>query len=160
MSKSKWPQVQEAVEDGRISTWLGKGLLEKTIAKNLGVSVGTWEKYKVEHPELREAIKKGNRVIVREVEDALVKRALGFEYTETKITRKKDPDGRVNEHTEIQKRYSPPDVGACCFILKNKDKDHWKNDPALSELREMELQLRRQIAEGSGKIWPEETDNG
>lgn len=153
MARSKWPQVQEAIEDGRIEHWLANGVLEKTIAANLGVHVGTWEKYKAQHAELREAIKRGNRVIVKEVEDALVKRALGYTYTEKKIYRKKDASGRVTEHQEIHERHLPPDVGAACFILKNKDKENWRNDPVLADLKKMQLDLQRQIAEGEGKLW-------
>lgn len=153
MSKSKWPQIAEAVEDGRISRWLAKGLMEKTIAANLGVSVATWEKWKTLKPELVEAIKKGNRVIVQEIEDALVKRALGYDYTESKVYITHDADGRKRERKEVLKKHMPPDVGACCFILKNKARDEWRNDPVMADLRKMELELRREIAEGEGKLW-------
>lgn len=153
MAKSKWPIVREAIEDGRISEWIAGGMLEKTVAKNLRISVSTWESYKVSHPELLEAIKKGNKTIVQKVEDALVKRALGYDYQETKIYRKKAADGTVTEHQEVHKKHMAPDVGAACFILKNKDKEHWQNDPKLAELRKKELELRKLIAEGRGDIW-------
>lgn len=160
ITRSKWPQVLEAVEDGRIERWLSKGLLEKTIAKNLGVSGSSWEKYKVQHAELREAIKKGNRNIVREIEDALVRRALGYDYKETKVYRTKNKDGSVSERQEVTTKHMAPDVGAACFLLKNKEKGEWSNDPRLAELREKELELRKLIAEGKGEIWPEDPEPG
>lgn len=153
MAKSKWPIVREAIEDGRISEWLAGGMLEKTIAKNLGISVSSWEKYKVEHSELTEAIKKGNKTIVQKVEDALIRRALGYSYTETKTIVREDRDGNQTTNIETVEKHLPPDVGAACFVLKNKDKEHWQNDPKLTELRKREIELRKAIAEGRGDIW-------
>lgn len=159
MAKSKWPQVEAAIKDGRITQWLRDGQLEKTIAKNLGVSVGTWEKYKTRSAELREAIKNGNRVIVQEIEDALVKRALGYDYTESKMYRTKDKDGNVKTHEEVFKKHMPADTGAAIFLLKNKAKDRYQNDPQVTELRKMELELKKQIAESTGLLFDMGGDN-
>lgn len=153
MAKSKWPIVREAIEDGRIEQWLANGQFEKTICKNLGIAVGTWERYKVEHGELREVIKKGNKTIVQKVEDALIKRALGYSYTETKTVMKEDKDGNQTMHVETVEKHLPPDVGAAAFVLKNKDRENWQNDPKMIELRRKELELRKMIAESEGRLW-------
>lgn len=153
--KGKWHIVKEAIDDGRIEKWLANGQFEKTICKNLGVAVGTWERYKNEHRELREAIKKGNVSIVAKVEDALIRRAIGYNYTETKTIVKEGKDGQQYTHVETHEKHALPDVGAACFILKNKAPQDWKNDPKLAELRERELELRKAIAEGEGKLWDE-----
>ena len=151
--KGKWYIVKEAIDDGRIEKWLAGGQFEKTICKNLGINVATWERYKNEHSELREVIKKGNVSIVAKVEDALIKRALGYDYEESKTIIKIDAKGNEYEQTEIHKKHAMPDVGAACFVLKNKAPNDWKNDPKLAELRERELELRKMIAEGKGEIW-------
>ena len=91
MAESKWPQVKDKLM--LIQKWARDGLTELQMQKNIGVGKTAWEKYKKEHPELREALKKGKEVFITEVENALAKRALGFEYEESK-TYIKNEDGK------------------------------------------------------------------
>ena len=82
MAKSKWPEVKEKLN--LVEKWKRDGLTELQIAKNLGISKATLEEYKKIHPDFLAAIKRGKEVFITEVENALAKRALGFEYEETK----------------------------------------------------------------------------
>ena len=61
-----------------------EGMIESDIAKKLGVSITTFEQYKKQYPEFLAALKRGKAPIDFEVESALLKRALGYTYTETK----------------------------------------------------------------------------
>ncbi|MDE8105071.1 hypothetical protein PT078_09145, partial [Erysipelothrix rhusiopathiae] len=68
------------------------------------------------YPEIREAVERGKEVLVSEIENALVKRALGFTVTK---------DGDVVRYTE--EVYYPPDPTSLIFALKNFDPEHWRD---------------------------------
>jgi hypothetical protein len=148
MSKSKWDRVSSRFHE--IEKWLRDGLTEKQICKNIGVSESVFAEYKHIHPELVEVIKRGKASIVSEIENALVKRALGFEYEEVK-TYIKTEDGKAVTYTEKTRKYLPPDVGACAILLKNKSPNEYTNDKAALELKKQELELRKMIEET--KAW-------
>ncbi len=57
---------------------------------------------------------KKNCELLKSIEEALVKRALGYEVTETKI----DSDGR----RWGVKKHIPPDIKACIYILNHFNK--------------------------------------
>jgi hypothetical protein len=109
--------------------WLQNGATEKQIADNLGISQATWCKYKVENVEFTELVKKGRESLVTQLRGALVKRAMGFEYTEKKKYSKRDPDGQVFQYIEETTKTALPDVAALNLCLKNYDPDDWANDP-------------------------------
>lgn len=149
MAKSKWPQVKDKL--ALVEKWARDGLDEKQIAKNLGISKSTMETYKKEHLDFLDSIKRGKEPFIAEVENALAKRALGFFYEDSK-TYIKEEDGKEVRYQEIQRKYQPPDVGACSIILKNKDKDGnggdgWANDPMKLEIDKALLELRSKVEE-------------
>lgn len=67
-----------------IEGWARDGVIDEEIAKKLGVAVSTFHNYKKQFPELMESLKRGKEIVDREVENALLKRALGYEYIEKK----------------------------------------------------------------------------
>ena len=142
MAKSKWLLVKDRLHE--VEKWARDGLTERQIAKNLSISHQTLSVYKGRHDELFDAIKQGRQSCVTEIENALVKRALGFEYEEEK-TYIKDEEGKTTKYTEKTKKYQPPDVGACAILLKNKDRGNWANDPAKLDLDRELLEMKREI---------------
>lgn len=138
MAKSKWPQVKDKLI--LVEKWARDGLNELQIAKNLGISKSTLELYKVEHSDFLAAIKKGKEVFIAELENALAKRALGFEYEETKTYIKVDEDGKQTKYQEKTTKYYPPDVAANSILLKNKDRGNWADNP-------MKIDLERELME-------------
>lgn len=142
--KSKWPGVKENLH--YVEKWARDGLTEEQIAKNLGISKATLNDYKNKHVDLLAAIKRGRASVVTEIENALVKRALGFEYEEIK-TYIKDEGGKVVKYTEKTKKYQPPDVGACAILLKNKDRENWSDNPAKLEIDRAMLELQKKAQE-------------
>lgn len=68
----------------QLETWARNGLTDEQIAHNMGVSTATLYNYKRNHLEILEALKKGKEVIDIQVENALLKRALGYSYSENK----------------------------------------------------------------------------
>ena len=119
-------------DDGllKVTGWARDGLIEKQIAKNMGVAYSTLKLWKTKFPKLVEALAKGKEVVDREVENALYKRALGYWVTETKTTTL--ADGSVR--TEETHRHIVPDTTAQIFWLKNRKPDQWreKNDLTLT----------------------------
>lgn len=130
-----------------ISEWLKNGATEKQIAYNLGISYSTFNKYKAEKKEFAEFLKNGRETLVLKLRGALVKKALGFEYTEKKKYRKKDERGVISEYVEETTKQALPDVAALNLCLKNYDPDEWANDPQALRIKEKELELRREIAD-------------
>ena len=130
-----------------ISAWLQNGATEKQVYQNLGISKDAFYKYKREKEEFAELIKKGRETLVIQLRGALVKKALGFEYTERKKYSKHDTDGKVYQYVEETTKTALPDVAALNLCLKNYDPDEWANDPQMLRMKEKELELKRELAE-------------
>jgi transposase len=64
-----------------IKGWCRDGLIEEEIAKRLGVSYSSLNKYKKEHSELSQALKEGKEVADYRVENALYQKALSGDTT-------------------------------------------------------------------------------
>lgn len=114
--------------DGKIllEAWARDGLTDEQISHNMGVTASTLYAWKVKYPEISEALKKGKEVVDIEVESALLKRAKGFEYTETKMEQSAK-DGRK---VTITKRFVPPETAAAIFWLKNRKPEQWRDHPS------------------------------
>lgn len=129
-----------------ISEWLKHGATERQIAHNLGVSYSTFNKYKADVKEFSELLKNGRQSLVLELRGALVKKALGFTFTEIKKYTKIE-NGQAVQYVEETTKNALPDVAALNLCLKNYDPDDWANDPQQLKIKEKELELRREIAE-------------
>lgn len=134
MAQSKWPEVQEKLI--LVEGWARDGLTELQIAKNLGISKATMENYKRDHLDFLTSLKKGKEVVDREVENALFKRAMGYEYTETTFEATEvmgidEATGSVQmvPGTKIKTviKQVAPDVTAQIFWLKNRKPADWRD---------------------------------
>lgn len=133
-----------------ILKWLRSGATEEQICKNLGISQQTFYKYKQENTEFSEFLIKGRQNLVEQLRGALIKKALGFDYAESKVTTK-IVDGKEQTTTEITTKAALPDVAALNLCLKNYDPENWANDPQALKLKEKELELKQKIAQKD--IW-------
>jgi hypothetical protein len=134
----------------QIEKWLNGGASEKQVAEALGISYASFNNYKREHPELRELCEKPRVGVVLDLRSALVQRALGFTYEEKKQYITEDEDGNKKRHTEITTKQALPDTTAIFGALNLYDPEYVKDKKA-HELKEQELELRRQMAEA--KDW-------
>jgi transcriptional regulator with XRE-family HTH domain len=127
MALSRWEEVKEKLI--QIEAWCRDGLTEEQIAKNLGIGVSTLSKYKVEHIELIEALKRGKEVVDIQVENALFKRALGYKYEE--VTRENVYNKETEEYemivTKKVVKEVQPDTTAQIFWLKNRKPAEWRD---------------------------------
>lgn len=106
-----------------IEGWARDGLTEDQIAHNMGIVRSTLSEWKLKFKDISDALKKGKEVVDREVENALLKRALGYDYTEQRIE-KSDKDG--TKIVQILK-HVPGDTTAQIFWLKNRKPDVWRD---------------------------------
>ena len=121
MCKSRWDEVKAKMP--LIEAWCRDGLIEEQIANNLGIGISTLSKYKVEHVELVEALKRGKEVVDMEVENALLKRATGYSYIEYKTTTNAEGKESTSETTnEVS-----ADTTAQIFWLKNRKPKEWRD---------------------------------
>lgn len=107
-----------------IEGWARDGLTDEQIAHNMNVAPSTYYEWKKKYPELSESLKKGKEVVDRLVENALLKRALGYEYQET--TRELMESGELGITKIVTKQISP-DTTAQIFWLKNRKPDQWRD---------------------------------
>lgn len=125
MANSRVSDWLEADKLTLLSAWARDGLTDLQIANKMGISSSTFYDWKRKNLEISEAIKKGKEVVDYEVENALLKRALGFK--ESLLKQKVTRDGDVVDTTE--EVYFPPDVGAAMAWLKNRKPDKWRDKP-------------------------------
>ena len=114
--KPKLEQVEE---------WSSRGMTQKDMAKALGVGYTSFRNYKEEYPELQEAIDRGQISAVQEVEGALFKRAIGYEYEE-ETEELKNIDGKKTAFKRKVKKHQAGDTLAMMYYLNNRAPDKWK----------------------------------
>lgn len=127
-----------------INEWY-QWLTERQIAERLGINPSTFQKYKNEHEELRQALMNGKEALIEDLKMTMKKKAKGFRYTEKKTEVLTDADGNVTSIKETTfERYAPPDTGAMHLLLKNLD-ETWRNDDAETmKLKKDRLELDKQ----------------
>lgn len=118
--------------------WRRDGLTMKQIAGNIGIRRQTLYKWCVEYQDIGDALKKGAEICNYEVENSLYKAAIGYDVTETEQTETIGPDGSKTVVKRARKRHVAPNVGAICFILKNRLPDKWRDNPIVEDNRALE----------------------
>ena len=107
----------------KIEGWARDGLTDKQIAENIGVAYSTFRDWIKRFPALSAPLKKGKEVVDRQVENALLKRALGYEYVETT---KELTDLGLTVTKQVTKQVAP-DTTAQIFWLKNRKPQEWRD---------------------------------
>ena len=112
-----------------IGAWARNGLTDEQIAHNMGINRRTLSDWKNKYDPISLTLKKNKEIVDYEVENALLKRALGYSYTETTIERKLNEDTGEYEMVttkEVVKEVIP-DTTAQIFWLKNRKPDEWRD---------------------------------
>ncbi|GIP57900.1 transposase [Paenibacillus woosongensis] len=116
-----------------IEAWARDGLIDEDIAKKLGVAYSTFRTYRDKFPALSAALKKGKEMADIEVENALFKRAVGYQYDEVTREAVKDIDPETGDvitkmvETKRVTKEVQPDVTAQIFWLKNRRPEVWRD---------------------------------
>lgn len=84
MAKGKYKEWLTPEGLLKLEGWARDGLTDKQIAENIGITEQTLNVWKKSYPSFSESLKRGKEVVDRQVENALLKRALGYTYNEDK----------------------------------------------------------------------------
>lgn len=134
MAKGKYEEWLQPEGLLKIEGWARDGLTDEQIAHNMGVAYSTLRVWKDKYSALSAVLKRAKEVVDREVENALLKRALGYSYEETTTERVLDYDPTTGvpcgSHMEVTKKVIKevqPDTTAQIFWLKNRKPDMWRD---------------------------------
>lgn len=168
MSKGKYQEW--LTPDGLLllEGWARDGLTDEQIARKIGINPATLYKWLDKYGEIGKAIKKGKAPVDIEVENALLKKALGFSVKIKKPiklrTKKQLKDKGTIEEERIEyaeeEVYIPPDTTAQIFWLKNRRPDKWRDKP--KEVAQEETADDGFLAALNGKateVWADGDDN-
>lgn len=99
------------------------GLTDEEIAKEFGIGIRTFYRWKKSYPILCQSLKENKRFVDALVEDSLLKKAIGYEIEEVEVTASKD--GK-NSRIKKSKKWIH-DTTAAIFWLKNRQPDRWRD---------------------------------
>ena len=117
----------------RLEGWARDGLTDKQIAETkVGINESTFCAWKNKYPEIKQALKKGKEPVDMMVENALLKRALGYEYEEVTVELYEE-NGEQKKKIKKTKRQVVPDTTAQIFWLKNRRSDKWRDKQEIQD---------------------------
>lgn len=155
MAKGKYQEW--LTEDGltKLEAWARDGLTDEQIAKNIGIKRPTLYVWISKYPDISDALKRGKEVVDIEVENALLKNAVGFTETLSKV--KVLNDGEIIKYEE--ETYYPPNTTAQIFWLKNRKPKEWRDKQEVSMTGELSIAERGDKFRKYLKNELEETDS-
>lgn len=137
MAKGKYEQWLTPEGLLKIEGWARDGLTDAQIAEKMGIRRGTLYDWCKKYTDISDTLKKGKEVVDRQVENALLKRALGYRYDE--ITMENGVE------TKRVTKEVAPDTTAQIFWLKNRKREEWSDrqnievsQPIDDSIKEME----------------------
>jgi len=112
-----------------------QGYTDKNLAQHFKVSERTINQWKKGYPQFLQSLKKGkDEFDTRVVEQALLKRAVGYSYDETTrepIVEYDEEGNEIGEKsltvTKVVRKQIAPDVTAQIFWLKNRNPKRWSD---------------------------------
>lgn len=114
------------------------GLTDEQIAHNMGIGTSTLYEWKNKYVEITESLKKGKEVIDRQVENALLKRALGYTYEEVKKEQSEDGVKVTRTVKEVA-----PDTTAQIFWLKNRKRSEWRDKQDIEHSGTVDFDIKK-----------------
>lgn len=129
------------------------GATDVDLAEFFDVAKSTINLWKKKHPEFSDSLKKGKTVADAEVAESLYKRAIGIEYTETKVS----TDGSKKKQ-EVTKKFIPPDAVSAIFWLKNRQPSKWRDKPLVEDEGEIATPVSININVVDARIIDDITD--
>lgn len=146
--KSKLTVILDNLD--QIREWKKLGATDEQICGQLKISKSSWYKHLSENKEFSEAIKSGVRVFVMDLKGELARQAVKHTLETKKSYVKVDPEtGKKTQYTEITSKEVDGNVAAAHLLLKNLDRENWKDDWDKFDFKQQELELRKQIAENA-----------
>ena len=111
-----------------IKNWSRNTFTKSEIADRMGVNLNTLLKWQKQYVEINEAMNVTREIVDFQVENAVLKAALGYKTKEIKVTvGKKVVNGEMVEMLkETTVKEVPPNIKAAMFWLNNRKFDDWK----------------------------------
>lgn len=149
---SKWLN-KDGLE--QIEKWARLGLSDRQIAKNMGIGRSTFYEWKKKYKDISDTLDKGKAIVNEEVENALLKKALGFKYKEQQAIKVKeiyyDEKGRKCQKEDVKivevEKEVPADTVAIKFWLVNRERERWSDNPNKVEIDKELLELKKKEIE-------------
>lgn len=160
MAKSKADEWLEQDKLTLLEGWARDGLTDEQIANNIGISRSTLFEWRKNNQDISNALKKGKEVVDIEVENALFKKAIGYNVPVQKAFKVKDiiyENGKKVRETERieyaeEEIHVPADTTAQIFWLKNRKPDKWRdkvvdseNEEAITNATDILVKIRKTI---------------
>ena len=117
-----------------LECWARDGYTYADVAQRIGISnkqLTTWRK---EFPEIHKALAKGREIVDYQVENALLKSALGYKTKEVTIITVLKNGKMVETTKQTVTKEIAPNISACQTWLYNRLPDKWKNMNARSNI--------------------------
>ena len=142
-----------------LECWARDGYTMQDIANRIGINRDLFLRWKDRYPEIQKAVSKGKELVDYEVENALLKSALGYKTKEVKITTLMRYGKVVETTKEVTDKEIAPNVTAIQMWLYNRQKEKWKNmNAAKNMFEEMEEDTSFEIT--VTRASKDETTNG
>ena len=142
-----------------LECWARDGYTMHDIANRIGINRDLFLRWKDRYPEIQKAVSKGKELVDYEVENALLKSALGYKTKEVKVTTTMRYGKVVETVKEVTDKEVAPNVTAIQMWLYNRQKEKWKNmSSSKNMLEEMEEDTSFEIT--VTRASKDETTNG
>lgn len=112
-----------------LEAWARDGLTNEQIAHNIGIRSKTLYEWINKFSVIGDALKRGKEVVDIEVENSLLKRALGYSYDE--VTKEISKETGQLVVTKVVTKQVIPDTTAMIYWLKNRKPKQWRDKPTL-----------------------------
>ena len=131
-----------------IIEWKRQGVTDENVYKMLGVSKSSWYNYLSANEEFAHRVRFARACLASDLKNELIRQALTPTLeTKTQNIKKDLETGHEIQYTEITTKEVDGNIGACHMLLKNIDRENWKENWDSYELKTMDYQLREKIAE-------------
>lgn len=155
--KSKYEShVKPYLED--IKKWRKGGATDEQICEVLGISTSSFYEYQNKYLEFAEAIKSSKKMLVLDLKGELARMSLPHTLKTKKSYIKQDLEtGNETKYTEITEKEVDGNLGAIHLLLKNFDREQWKNDWDTFEIKKQQQRLQEMIAKE--KYWLDDLED-
>lgn len=129
MAKGKYAEWLEGDNLILLQGWARSGLTDEQIAANMGIHISTLYAWKNKHSEINDILKRTKEVVDYEVENALFKSAMGYDYTEEVWERRfiKERGEYDMVLTKRMLKHADPNPTSLIYWLKNRKRAEWRD---------------------------------
>lgn len=153
--RCKMAKVEQWLTEDRIellTAWARDGYTKSDIARMIDIAPKTLREWAMKYPQIAEALSHSRELVDYKVENALLKRCLGYKTTKKRIVVDME---KGTTKTETEESELAPDPTSIAIWLNNRKPDQWKRnrDNFMSIFEDgdqnLEVNIIRQKADGS-----------